>query len=82
VKIRPCILGFFAACLAIQAHAVDCSRSQIDGKSALVCRVDTRQDQLHLFLNDAAGRPIQTFTALERMVAVSTTADPAAEQTT
>jgi uncharacterized protein YigE (DUF2233 family) len=65
---RTRVLGLVAACLASQAHAVDCSRSQIDGKSALVCRVDTHQEQLHLYLNDAVGRPIQTFPALERMV--------------
>jgi len=59
------------AALAIGAsvHAVECASAQLEGKSALTCRVDVHREDLRLFLNDAAGNPLQTFAALERSLA-------------
>src|SRR6185295_19335377 len=58
-----------ALALAASARAVECSPVQIDGKTALACRVDIHREDLRLFLNDATGKPLQNFAALERSLA-------------
>jgi uncharacterized protein YigE (DUF2233 family) len=63
-----CLVLAALACGA-SAHAVDCASAQVDGKTALACRVDVHREDLRLFLNDAAGNPLQTFAALERSLA-------------
>lgn len=66
---RVTFLAILALAFGTQAHGVDCAAAQIDGKAATVCRVDVHREQLRLFLNDATGRPLQTFAALERELA-------------
>jgi uncharacterized protein YigE (DUF2233 family) len=55
--------------LATSAQAVECTPAQFAGKAALACRVDARREDLRLFLNDAAGSPLQNFAALDRSLA-------------
>lgn len=63
------LLVVSAFVLAASARAVECTSVQLDGKTALACRVDVRREDLRLFLNDAAGKPLQNFAALERALA-------------
>ena len=55
--------------VAASARAVECTAVQLDGKTALACRVDVHREDLRLFLNDATGKPLQNFAALERSLA-------------
>jgi uncharacterized protein YigE (DUF2233 family) len=66
---RKCVPWLIAAVLWSPAHAVECSRVDVDGKAATACRIDVHREDLRLFLTDASGRPLQTFAALEGMLA-------------
>lgn len=46
--------------------AVPCERLSFEGTAYTVCRVDARERDLRLFLNDAAGRPYGSFARLAR----------------
>jgi uncharacterized protein YigE (DUF2233 family) len=49
-------------------QAVECSHVTASGATLTVCRADVRRDDLHVFLNDASGKPLRTFDALERQL--------------
>jgi uncharacterized protein YigE (DUF2233 family) len=57
----------FAALLCLApaaAGALECREIPFRDIHATVCRVDIRTDHLQLFLNDPAGKPLNTFTRL------------------
>jgi uncharacterized protein YigE (DUF2233 family) len=66
---RLAACAIVALALGASAHAVECSSTQLDGMSATACRVDVHREDLRLLLNDATGKPLQTFAALDRSLA-------------
>jgi uncharacterized protein YigE (DUF2233 family) len=66
-------LGWVGACwlvcaMAGPAWAIECTQVKAGGASVSVCRADVRRDDMHVYLNDASGKPLRTFAALEQML--------------
>ena len=51
--------------LAVGAHAADCRDETFEAMSFTVCKADPATDDIRLFLNDADGTPLGTFSNLE-----------------
>jgi uncharacterized protein YigE (DUF2233 family) len=66
IATRVVLVAIAALVFARSVHAVECTSVELDGRTAMACRVDVRREDLRLFLNDDAGHPLQTFEALER----------------
>ncbi|MBY6157645.1 phosphodiester glycosidase family protein [Pseudooceanicola nitratireducens] len=54
---------------ALPAAAVDCDRTEYEGRSYTICQVDAGQEDLALFLNDAGGAPYGSFKAVREALA-------------
>ena len=63
------LLFYFLACWSCHAFAVDFESLTAGSNKFTVCRVNLKQDHLDLFLNDDAGRPLKSFSALNAWLA-------------
>lgn len=59
------VVGLATLVSFARVSALEVTNALIAGKRVTVCRVDTRKDQLRLFLYDDAGQPFKSFQAIE-----------------
>jgi uncharacterized protein YigE (DUF2233 family) len=56
-------------CATSAAQALECSSLDFEGRRATVCYVDVRADRLQMFHHDASGKPLNSFSGVERELA-------------
>ncbi len=62
-------LAFFLCAASLKTTAaVECSKAEIDGKKLTICKVDVRKERMQLFLKDDAGRPLNRFDRVVKLL--------------